>query len=89
MTNYKVRAAGNDNVVLFIIRGFSTDSLTAGLDILENIYCWGQLLGRMNFLFKLENLPPCPCPTLRHLLLDMGINLYVAASLLVFYPQSH
>lgn len=50
MTNYKVRAAGNDNAVLFQIRGFSTDSLTAGLDILENIYCWGQLLGRMNFL---------------------------------------
>lgn len=35
MTNYKVRAAGNDNVVLFQIRGFPTDSLTAGLDILE------------------------------------------------------
>lgn len=45
MTNYKVRAAGNDNVVLFQIRGFSTDSLTAGLGILENICCWGQLLG--------------------------------------------
>lgn len=35
MTNYKVRAAGNDNVVLFQIRGFPTDSLTAGLDVLE------------------------------------------------------
>lgn len=45
MTNYKVRAAGNDNVVLFQIRGFSTDSLTVGLGTLENIYCWGQLFG--------------------------------------------
>lgn len=38
MTNYKVRAAGNDNVVLFQIRGFPTDSLTAGLDVLEKKY---------------------------------------------------
>lgn len=51
MTNYKVRAAGNDNVVLFQIRGFPADSFAAGLDILEkNICCWGQLLGRRYFL---------------------------------------
>lgn len=45
MTNYKVRAAGNDNVALFQTRGFPTDSLIAGLDILEkNICCWGSYL---------------------------------------------
>lgn len=44
MTNYKVRAAGNDNVVLFQIRGFSTDSLTAGLGILRISIVGGSYL---------------------------------------------
>lgn len=64
MTNYKVRAAGNDNVVLFQIRGFPTDSLTAGLDVLEKKYL---LLGAATwqnefFISQVETLPPCSCP---------------------------
>jgi hypothetical protein len=41
MTNYKVRAAGNDNVILFQIREFPTDSFAAGTDLLEYNFCLG------------------------------------------------
>lgn len=65
MTNYKVRAAGNDNVILFQIKGFPTDSFAAGPDLLE----YGdQLLGRVNFL------TPYYCHMSGHLLLDADIK---------------
>lgn len=41
MTNYKVRAAGNDNVLLFQMKGFPTESFTAGSDLLEYDFCLG------------------------------------------------
>lgn len=91
MTNYKVRAAGNDNMVLFQIRGFPADSLIAGLDILEkSICCWGQLRGRMNFLCHVENLPACHSPTSEtcHWRLSSSTFMWFPARL-AFHPQCH